>query len=140
MKNRSSALIALLIAVIGCTVLTGCTASTASARNVEFSDLNGMRFVSQPVAIPGLTQGTTIFLEVVNDSVSYRADCNTQGFIAGYGTEQVQPSASEIACTQLQVAVDSWLAEFIGEPPTMTLTDEELTMVGAGTTVVLFAR
>lgn len=128
---------------------TGCGDET-EPRSVPPSDttLSGRSFVSTQVRSGGqpkaLVPGTRIQVAFHNDRrVTVTAGCNQLGLtMSSSGTSFADGGVSmtEMGCDKPRHAQDSWLAEFLGAAPLLTIKGDTLTVSKEDTTITLLDR
>ena len=111
------------------------------------NSLDGRQFLSTLVTRDGktfqLVSGTRIRITFDGNSIGASAGCNSMSgdYRLAAGVLKVgMLSTTEMGCDEPRMTQDSWLAEFLGSNPSLTLTGNELVLATADTTLQLLDR
>lgn len=104
----------------------------------------GRTFVATTAVADGeprpLVDGTTVELSFTADAVGVQAGCNSMGGDARYDDERLRigtVGGTEMACDELRMDQDAWLAGFLADDPAYALDGDELTLTTSAAELTL---
>lgn len=122
---------------------TTTTAAPAGGSGVGASELDGRVFASTSITGRQLAPGSDVTLTFTGGQLSANGGCNTlvgaYTFAGGTLKFVDEPQSTMIGCDADLMAQDTWLSEWLRAGVTATSAGGQLTLDGAGVTIVLQA-